>query len=345
MGAPGGAGAVTNRGRSEGRHGGAVQAGGQVVNAANALIAGGTAGVLTQGGPATLSNAGAISAASPGGAGADIEGGGAVTNDAGASLSGSAFGVFLTGGSGTVSNAGSISGSTYSVKFSDTGTNRLVVKPTATFVGAVGGGTAASSTMELAGGTGSIAGLSGGSGTVTQNGQSWLFTQFGSLVFDAGGAWTLDGAGTVSALRNDGALDVKGALDVTGAIDPASTGLFTMGDAATLEVASLLGGGTRMQFLSNSRLVIAQAGSFGAGAAGGSYAGPLLEGFNAGDVIDIKDFGAAGSTAAYDGATGLLQLSNGASQAASLQFQASSIGGGSFHVAGDGAGGCLVTRA
>ena len=301
--------------------------------------------MLTQGSRATLTNDGTIKATSQGSAGADIEGGGDVVNDGGSSLSGSAYGVFLTGGSGTVSNAGSISGSTYSVKFSDSGTNRLVVKPSATFFGAVGGGTASSSTMELAGGTGSIAGLSGGSGTVTQNGQSWLFTQFGSLVFDGGSNWTLDGTNTAPTIGNNGSLDIKGSLNVTTAIDPASTGLFKIDNTATLEVASVLGGGTQMQFLSNSRLVIDRAGSFGTGIGSASYAGPLLEDFGSGDTIDIKDFSAAGSTFAYNDATGKLQLSNSASQAATLQFQQSSIGNGTFHVAGDGASGSLITRA
>lgn len=342
--ATGGTGDVTNNGSITGVHGVGLQAGGSVKNTANGLIKGGVAGVLIQGGRATLTNAGAISAASQGGAGADIEGGGDITNDGGSSLSGSAYGVFLTGGSGTVTNAGSISGSVYSVKFSDTGTNRLVVKSSATFLGAVGGGTAASSTMELAGGTGSIAGLSNGSGTVTQNGQSWLFTQFGSLVFDAGSNWTLDGADTASNIGNNGALEIRQSLTITAAIDGTSTGSFKIDDAATLEVASVLGSGTHMQFLSNSKLVVDHAGSFGTGIASASYAGPLLEGFNSGDTVDIKDFSTAGSTFTYDTATGILQLSNSASQAADLRFQSSSLGSGAFHVAGDGGSGSLITR-
>lgn len=341
----GGLGAVTNSGSITGAHGVALQAGGSVVNKALATINGGVAGVLVQGGSATLTNSGTVKATSQGGAGADIESGGDITNNSGASLSGSAYGAFLTGGSGTVTNAGTISGATYSVKFSDTGTNRLVVKPSAVFVGAVGGGASASNTLELAGGTGSVAGLSGGSGTVTQNGQSWSFTQFGSLVFDAGGAWQLDGSDSAATLGNNGTLDVKSSLDITGAIDPASTGLFKIDGGATLEVAAALGGGTQMQFMSNSNLVIDAAGSFGTGVSSASYAGPLLEGFNAGDTIDIKNFSAAGSVLSYDGSTGIMQLSNGAAQSASLHFLASSVGNGSFQVAGDGASGVLIRNA
>lgn len=338
----GGLGTVTNSGSIAGGHGVALQAGGSVVNKTLGTITGGTAGVLVQGRSGTLTNSGTIKATSQGGAAADIEGGGDVTNNGGASLSGSAYGIFLTGGSGTVTNAGTISGATYSVKFSDTGTNRLIVKPSAVFVGAVGGGTSASNTLELAGGTGSIAGLSGGSGTVTQNGQSWLFTQFGALAFDAGSAWQLDGAASVATLGNNGTLDIKGSLNVTTAIDPASTGLFKIDDSATLEVASVLGGGAHMQFLSNSNLVIDAAGSFGTGVGSASYAGPSLEGFHAGDTVEIKNFSATGSVLSYNGSTGLMQISNSAAQAASLHFSASSTGSGAFQVAGDGASGVLI---
>ena len=259
-------------------------------------------------------------------------------------MSGGAFGVFLAGGSGTVDNAGTISGASYSVKLSDTGVNRLIVEPSAVFIGAVGGGASANSTLELAGGTGSISSLSGGSGTVTQNGQSWSFFQFGSLAFDTGSNWRLDGTGSAATLGNNGVVDVRGALNITTAIDPASTGLFTIENGASLEVASVFGGGTQMQFMSSSSLVIDAAGSFGAGVGSASYNGPLLEGFGAGDTVDIKDFSPAGSTFSYDGTTGMLQLFNGASQAANLRFSDSSLGGGSFQVAGDGGSGVLVTH-
>jgi len=338
----GGLGTVTNSSGIEGLHGVALQAGGSVVNTSQATITGGVAAVLVQGSFGTLTNSGTINATSQGGAGADIESGGDITNNSGASLSGSTYGAFITGGSSTVTNAGTISGASYSIKFSDTGTNRLVVKPSAVFIGAVGGGTSASNTLELAGGTGSIAGMAGESGNATQNGQTWLFTQFGTLVFDAGSSWQLNGANAVATLSNNGVLDIKGSLNVFTAIDPASTGLFEIDNSATLEVASVFGGGTQMQFLSNSNLVIDTAGSFGTGVSGASYAGPLLENFGAGDTVDIKNFSANGSALSYDGSTGLMQISNGASQAASLHFLASSVGNGAFQVAADGASGILI---
>jgi len=341
----GGSGTVTNNGTIGGSHGVALETGGSVANKAHSTITGAVAGVFIQGGAGTLTNAGTIVATDPGGAGADIEGGGSITNDSGASLSGSAFGVFLTGGSGTVTNGGTISGASYAVSFSDTGTNRLVVKPSAVFVGAVGGGASASNTLELAGGSGAIAGLSNGSGTVTQNGQSWLFTQFGSIVFDTGSHWTLNGTDAAATLVNNGTLDIKGSLNVTTAVDPASTGLFQIDSGATLEIASMLGGNTQMQFLSSSKLVIDDAGSFGTSVGGASFAGPLLQGFSAGNVIDVKNFGLTGAALNYNGATGILQVTNGASQTANLHFQASSIGSGAFQVAADSTNGIAITHA
>jgi hypothetical protein len=40
----------------------------------------------------------------------------------------------------------------------------------------------------------------------------------------------------------------------------------------------------------------------------------------------------------------VLQLSNGSSQAASLDFQTASLGSGGFHAIGDGATGILITH-
>jgi hypothetical protein len=111
-----------------------------------------------------------------------------------------------------------------------------------------------------------------------------------------------------------------------------------------LEVAAALGTQTQMDFLGSSELVIDSAGSFGVNVGTSSYAGPQLQDFAAGDTIDIKSFSAAGATLDYNASTGLLQVSNGASQAASLDFQTSSLGGGIFHAAGDGATGILITH-
>ena len=77
-----------------------------------------------------------------------------------------------------------------------------------------------------------------------------------------------------------------------------------------------------MDFLgSDSRLVVNEFGSFGTDVGSSSYAGPQLQHFASGDVIDLLPFSAAGAVLSYDPSTGVLQISNSASQLASLSFQ------------------------
>jgi hypothetical protein len=99
-----------------------------------------------------------------------------------------------------------------------------------------------------------------------------------------------------------------------------------------------------MSFLAGSELMIDKTALFGVNVGSSSYAGPQLQNFAAGDTIDLKDFGFAGAALNYDSSTGMLQLSDSAGQAASLGFQASSLGSGIFHVASDGASGVLITH-
>jgi hypothetical protein len=75
-----------------------------------------------------------------------------------------------------------------------------------------------------------------------------------------------------------------------------------------------------------------------------TYAGPQLQDFAAGDSIDLKGFGAAGAAFQFDSATGILQITNGAAQHASLNFQPASLGAGTFHAATDGNGGTFISR-
>jgi hypothetical protein len=252
---------------------------------------------------------------------------------------GPGFGVAVYGGSGTVTNNGTISGYD-AVMFANSGSDRLVVGPNAVFKGSVIGGSG-SNTLELAGGKGSIAGLSGGSGTVTENG-SWSFTKFGTIAVDPGADWTLSG-GTVANVSNNGTVEIAGSVAVSSAIDPASSGVFLLNGSAKLDIAAAIGSNTRMAFLGSSELSIDNPLAFGQNVGTASYAGPQLQDFGAGDSIDLKQFGAAGAAVQFDPTTGLLQVTNGASQHASLSFQASSLGAGTFHTASDGGGGVLLT--
>jgi hypothetical protein len=77
----------------------------------------------------------------------------------------------------------------------------------------------------------------------------------------------------------------------------------------------------------------------------GPYLGSQLENFGAGDSVDLHNFSASGATFAYNSSSGLLQLSSGGALA-TIDFQQSTLGGGSFHLAADASGsGLLVTRA
>jgi hypothetical protein len=186
--------------------------------------------------------------------------------------------------------------------------------------------------------------LSGGAGTIGGISNSGQFWGFQSLNVDAGGHWALTGSNTIANVTDNGALAVNGSLDVTGALNAASTGAFDLGAGGVLEVASATGAQTATDFLGASRLVVDNASLFGTGIGGVSYLGSQLEDFGAGDSIDVHNFSASGATLAYNASSGLLQLSSGGALA-TLDFQQSTLGSGSFHLAADASGsGLLVTR-
>jgi hypothetical protein len=176
---------------------------------------------------------------------------------------------------------------------------------------------------------------------VTENGK-WSFTNFQTLSVDAGGTWTLNG-GNVATIANNGTIDINGSLDVSSAVDPGSSGLFNLTSGATFDVAAAIGSASRMAFLGPSRLVIDNPLSFGSNVGSASYAGPTLQGFGSVDTIDVKQLSATGAVSQYDASKGLLQISNSSQQRASLDFQTSSLGSGTFHIASDGGGGILLT--
>ena len=83
---------------------------------------------------------------------------------------------------------------------------------------------------------------------------------------------------------------------VTGAIDPTSTGIFELNTGALLSIAADAGKANRMEFLGSATLDVLHAAQFGTGVGTSTYAGPLLEGFAAGDTIDLRDIVASEAT-------------------------------------------------
>ena len=357
-------GTVTNNGKISGGLGGGVYlgAGGVVTNGANGVISGAArgAGVEIGGGSGTVTNNGRITGIA---AAVFIDDGGSVTNTGtikangglasdgvrlgiydegqisvvtnqkGGLISGGGNGVETVFGSGIVTNAGTISGGTHSVLF-DPGTrdNRLIIKPGAVFKGAADATGASNSTIELAKGSGAISGIG--------NSQ---FLGFDTLADDGGASWTLKGINTIATVLNDGKLEVSGGLVVSSAIDPNSAGVFKLDGGSTLEVAAALGTAAKVSFASGSDLMVDHFASFGQNVGTDHYAGSLLALFG-GSTVDLKDFGFAGLESSFTPSSGLLQLTNGASQAATLDFQTSSLGGGQFHFADDHNGGVLITH-
>ncbi len=137
-----------------------------------------------------------------------LRAGGTVTNTAGGSITGGLQGVGVYSGAATVINAGTI-GALGTVKpavgLRAGYANRLVVDPGAAFVGGVDGGNAQGativSTLEFAAGT--------AVGTVTYVGYARGFTDFSSVVVDAGASWTMGGADRIGMYQT---LTVGGTL-------------------------------------------------------------------------------------------------------------------------------------
>jgi hypothetical protein len=302
-----------------------------VTNSAGGLITGASGIYVRSGaGAASITNSGGISGTA--GDGVALGAGGSALNNAGASITGTSVGVAVYGAAGTVTNSGTISGPAYAVRFASGFTNRLIVTPGAVFNGAVGGGGSAT-TLELQAGAsaGAISGINNGS-----------FLNFGTVQVDSAASWNLAGSNNVATFVAHGTAEISGSLDVSGAVDPASDGVFRLDNAARLEVASALGTNERISFAQGSQLTVDNASLFGVNIGTTTYGGPLLQSFGSSDVIDLLNFGATGASSSFDTTTGLLQLTNGAQQNATLKFETASLGPGAFQTASDGGSGILV---
>ena len=198
----------------------------------------------------------------------------------------------------------------------------------------IGGTVANAGVIVVTGGHGAINGAITGAGTLQVN---------------AGDGLALNGSSsTAGTVLDNGTLTIgaSDSLRVSASVNPASTGLFVLTNASLLEVAADTGAHSQISFLGTSgdKLVVDAVASFGTNVGLGTYTGPLLENFGTLDVVDLKNLPFAGVGApTYSAATGLLQLASG-SVKATLSFQNSSLGSGTFHVATDGTGGVLVTH-
>jgi hypothetical protein len=301
----------------------------QIINAGtiSGTIGSSSAGIYLQSAGSTVQNTGKIYGAT---AGIWLQDGGDVTNGATGLITATGnYGVYIGGGPGVVTNAGTITGGWYAVDFATSSSaNLLTVDPGAMFNGAVNGN---GGVLELTAGSGSI-GLIGSS----------AFSGFETLSDDGSALWTLTGANTIADVTDNGGLTIAGSLDVSAAVGAASTGQFDLQTGSSLEVAADTAAHSQVDFLGASQLTIDNAALFGTGVGGSSYAGPLLENFAAGDTIDLHGFMTAAAALLYNPANGLLQITNGASQLATVDFQNSTLGTGSFSFASDGNGGTLI---
>jgi hypothetical protein len=111
-----------------------------------------------------------------------------------------------------------------------------------------------------------------------------------------------------------------------------------------LEVAADKGAADKMKFVTPSRLIVDAVANFGSNVGGTLYTGPLIESFATLDTIDLKNLAFGGAAIdSYTPATGLLQLHSGATKA-TLLFQNTSLGAGSFHLGPDSGTGTLITH-
>jgi collagen type I/II/III/V/XI/XXIV/XXVII alpha len=210
------AGTVVNDGTISGgnaAYGGIVlKSGGQITNRSDGTITGysGADGVNVQVAAATVTNAGHIVSGT--GSAIVLADGGSVTNDSTGIISGDEDGVAFGTNASTLINAGSIAGATDAIQFAAGFANRLVADPGASFSGTVDGGNtigaAVISTLELAPGSGTLSGL----GTAIVN--------FGSVAFDPGASWFLEGSApglgsTITGFVRGDTIEVDG-ITVTG---------------------------------------------------------------------------------------------------------------------------------
>ena len=228
---------------------------------------------------------------------------------------------------GWLINAGTIEGLGDAVVLRG-GAERLIVDPGGSFFGDVVA-VQNTNTMELAPGVGTISGLG------TQ------FTGFAAVDVDAGGDWTLTNTlfstdNSVKLLVNLGTITVDAGttFSVTGSL--LGTGTIDLGGDTVATIQASAVSSTRIVFLSDDTLVIGDAAAFGTGIGTSGFAGPQLQGFAQGDMIDLPNIARSEVTGlSYDPASGALAVLAGSQTVAELKFQTASLGAGHFQLGAD----------
>lgn len=352
-----------------------------------ALISGVTRGLFLIGQTATVNNYGSIAATGPVGTGITASAGIVLVNGAAgatrAQISGTAFGVYVTGAAAltrSITNYGTIKGGV-GIEFGTpsaaatlvnfgtviglggvaflggTGADTVVVHAGAVFTGIVDGGTGGGiNVLELA---------STGGGSASESGVGTAFKDFQVLKLDAGANWSLTGSNTVATLADSGVVTLAGAsgayssLAVTGSLASAA-GTVVIGNYATLDLAAASAGSTisfagSVGGAGSAKLIIEKSGSFGVNVGSTAYSGPVLQGFVAGDQIDMRDISAKTAsikqTSTLVGGTVMTTvqitdtppLTKNGPTVASLTF--ANLGAGNFYLQSDGVtGGLLLTH-
>jgi hypothetical protein len=349
----------------------ALDAGGSITNGSvrdtTALIAG-YDGVFALGAVASIVNFGTIASGGAYAAGVSLGLSGSLTN--GSALDPAAliigyYGVVASSATGSVVNFGTIEGTGgVSVALNDA-SGEVIAEAGSTFIGTIEGG---GGTLALAGGgTGTITNLGSG-GTLTGAVEA-EFLDFGSVVVEAGGAWTLTGSNTLDAdavvvdrgtLINRGALTVSGTLSIEasgvfrlagGQISAGPTGADRIVDDGLMVKNPGTGTITVGAHMFDRGIVEVAAGTldftnrlFGAGDAATlalespKSFGATISGFQSGDTIDLLAITATGASVNDDDQ---LVIVDQARPVATLQLTGA-YGGVTFTTGSDGHGGTNI---
>ncbi len=190
--------------------------------------------------------------------GVQISAGGTLVNAAGGTIESRLTGVY-TSGIATIVNAGTIIGSSADA-INMTGGGKLIIDPTASFIGTVTGGNTAN--LELS-----------GTNAATLTGIGTQFVGFNTITVDAGSAWTLTGNNTIAAgqtLNDFATLIVNGSFVDNGVVnaDPSTimydsavtgTGTIDIGAGSTVIFNASVASSITIDFLSTTGTIIENA--------------------------------------------------------------------------------------